>query len=905
MRCLYQSKINKKNKLIPFARTKSTPCEYLIGIYENPEKYTYVESLKVQFVSATMLVKKVQLCKLDIGETEYTFKAMVNAYFNELSLIPNYNFTDSKPNYNSKSKIEFYLSCIPNTEEKPQTYEMWYSIGQALKNIEDEYPHLNMLLLWTQWSLGASQKYPNEIHNCRKAWDNLKVKEGPKYKTLFIKRMATIFNLDALHIYNTSNLCGDLFHLNLSGFSKVDVYNKNLEQLDTEKGYCKPFDFGTSKTCLDATPMGFGKTYQIFEHLKNNPYKRILLVSPRKTFSKEKVAELQHIYPDFMDYTDDRMKTYINWSEVDKLACQVESLHKIEHTEFDEPYNFTMLDEIESILYQFSSTTNSMNSMKNFNTFLNAIKYSDKIIAADAFITNRTLTFMKQLGISTNVSINQYRKKDRTAVILGNAKNCHELIKVKQDFASHLIDSLKKGKKICAVIGSQKFAVVIVDTIVNEFGPEYINKIKLYDSKIADENINDLKNVNEIWGNENISLVIYTTKITIGVSYTKEDFDLVYIYGTSISSVPRDIIQAHFRVRNIKENTVYISMFSGTPRDIHSSIHEEAKKNKYLDETFSRDIQCWSDPSYEALYTTMRNYNSMEDHVSTWNYEKVLMYYLNDIGYKIEYHQEASINKVELVKNMINIDAYHKYKNTNKQIIEDIEKRVKGGKASCEDKLIIEAYYFYHRIVKKTLLDKLNYSFTEVYSDITKTEFEKESFNAYLSDKMFNIQLNNMINEIGIIYYDKRYNVINDQKNAMKHSFIRKITSILNIHYSFCTEALISSENMLKVLEYYKKLSNEEKEIFSEVFKIPKLNLKSEFHNAKKLIATCINDWNGMNLKTSDQKRDQKNGVHTRTYTYTIESKHELMAIWRNIMTPNYCLDDITPIPKIKKYAIL
>ena len=254
---------------------------------------------------------------------------------------------------------------------------------------------------------------------------------------------------------------------------------------------------------------------------------------------------------------------------------------------------------------------------------------------------------------------------------------------------------------------------------------------------------------------------------------------------------------------------------------------------------------------------------------------------------------------------MINIDAYHKYKNTNKQIIEDIEKRVKGGKASCEDKLIIEAYYFYHRIVKKTLLETMNYSFNEFYPDITKEVFEKESFNAYLSDKMFNIQIKNMIDEIGIIYYDKKLSVINEQKNMMKLMFILKIKSILKIHYSFCSEAVISSENMINVLNYYKNLSLEEKEIFSEVFKLPKLNLKSEFHNAKRLVATCINEWNGMILKTSELKRDQSHGNQIRTYTYTIESKHELMGIWRNIMTANYCVDDMTPIPKIKKYALL
>ena len=883
MRCLFQSKLNKKNKLIPFNRTDCTPVDYFIGIYEKTDQYEYINSKRVEWVATEMLLSQFKIGAIPADKV----KDIACMYYKEFSMMPYYDLFDSTPNYNAKSTIEFYLSCIPNTIEKPQSYEMWYSLGQALRNVVVDYPDVDLLQLWIQWSMQLSAKYPNEDKKCRQAWTKFIVKEtGNRYRTLFIKRMATIFNTDAVNAYHTLYLSGDMYCLQLTGFQKIDIYNKDPQNLDTVNGYCKPFDLENIKICIDSSPMGSGKTYQLFEYIKESNHPRILLVSPRKTFSKEKVAELQVFRSDFIDYTDDKVRESSYWLDFDNLALQVESLHKIEDVE-DDAYHLLVLDEIESILYQFSSTTNTIYSMHNFNTFLNAIRHADKIIAADAFISNCTLSFFRLLGISANVSINKYRKKDRTAVMLGNAKNCHQLITVKNNFVSHLIDSLKKNKKIGVIIGSQKFKEVIVNTLLHEFGQEFKDKIKEYDGRVDDQNMEDLTNVNGIWGNDKIRLVIYTTKITIGVSYTNLDFDLVYIYGTSISSVPRDIIQAHFRIRHIKENKIYVSMFSGTPREIHPSIQEEGKKNKYLDEKFSRDPMCWSNKKNEEIYQNMRDFNSMEDYISTWNYEKVFNYYLDDIGYKIEYEDEKNMKDVALVNVITDIDLYHEYKIKSKDEIDKIDKKIKACKATRVEKIIVEAYYFYKHIIMNTNFLRIKHSFEEYCPDISKEDFEKQTFNTYFSDRMFKENLTNMVFErrnftTSQMEYSKK-EVINGQKDAMKIMFMKKIVSLLDIPVSFIKGICVTSDNILRVLKYYRSLKNQELDIFNEVFAMPALNCKTDIFNAKKLVNTCLYNWNGMKIKTKETIRDQRNNKYIQTYIYEIECKN-ILDIWRDMI---------------------
>jgi len=61
------------------------------------------------------------------------------------------------------------------------------------------------------------------------------------------------------------------------------------------------------------------------------------------------------IHIDFFDYQDEEVQDSFNWHSFEKLAVQVESMRHLDGSPCG--YDLIICDEIESILYQFSSST--------------------------------------------------------------------------------------------------------------------------------------------------------------------------------------------------------------------------------------------------------------------------------------------------------------------------------------------------------------------------------------------------------------------------------------------------------------------------------------------------------------------------------------------------------------------
>jgi hypothetical protein len=473
--------------------------------------------------------------------------------------------------------------------------------------------------------------------------------------------------------------------------------------------------------------------------------------------------------------------------------------------------------------------------------------------------------------------------------MLGNATNCGQAMQVKKKFVRHIIKSLKEGKKVVVVSGSLKFKQAIIDTVVKEMGTDFKSNIKEYDSISNEEKMTDLDDVNKCWSDELVKMLIYTTTFTVGISFDVLHFDCIYIYGTSISSIPRDIIQSHYRVRKIKENKIYVSIYSGNTDDGLPDFEDEVTKNIYLDDTFGRKYtgEKWSLPEFEEIYSSVRDYNALEEHLSRTSYYKVLKHLLEDTGYNIIYDDDE-YEDIDIVRDRREYEKYHEIKLTALRTIESLEGKIRKSKATKEEILIVEAYYFYNNIVLKSNLVATNHTFPEINPDMTKEEFEKTSFEEYMNEKMFKIYLDNMVaevswrnNDLTVLRNSER--VINDQKYAMKVMFMQKIVSKLEIVTSFNKDLDIIEENIAEVYDYYKKLGKEEKLIFKEVFSIPKLDCKTDTKNAKRLVATCIKSWNGMSLKSKICGRDKRNKKDIRHYKYNVEHGNKMLAMWTQL----------------------
>ena len=152
------------------------------------------------------------------------------------------------------------------------------------------------------------------------------------------------------------------------------------------------------------SPYDTGKTQYLKEVMKKYDPKRVLWVSYRKTLTYDIAGNFKQF--NFETYLDDESCT------ADRLIVQIESLKKIQN-KFDEgddvaSYDLIIIDEIESILNQFSSTTTFKNKERliyyYFDTVLkNSVLRGGKIITLDGDYSDRAYWFISQYGDSIDI----------------------------------------------------------------------------------------------------------------------------------------------------------------------------------------------------------------------------------------------------------------------------------------------------------------------------------------------------------------------------------------------------------------------------------------------------------------------------------------------------------------------
>ncbi len=188
-------------------------------------------------------------------------------------------------------------------------------------------------------------------------------------------------------------------------------------------GYKDPF------IILDAQ-MGKGKTVFIKEFLRRNNAKSILIVSQRKSYTQFITNELEEL--GIVSYLDVPKNKSI--SDYDRVCVQVESLHKIKDKK---EYDVVILDEIETILNQYSSTT-MVHGRETFELLEHFILKAKHTIMADAFITTRTIEYVKSMKT----------RRDNVTMI----KNTRPFLEKREaiqihgrDFIPLVLEALKEG----------------------------------------------------------------------------------------------------------------------------------------------------------------------------------------------------------------------------------------------------------------------------------------------------------------------------------------------------------------------------------------------------------------------------------------------------------------------------
>lgn len=246
--------------------------------------------------------------------------------------------------------------------------------------------------------------------------------------------------------------------------------------------------------------MGTGKTHQIMDVLRCLQPSSVLVVTPRQLFARSMLGTLRKVLPDMRMYRD------VPKGERPShpfMVCQLESLWSLNRT-----YDLVILDESESVLYQFSSPTivEFDDICGAFQTILRAAR---TVIHADAFLGDRTiLTCASVDPDSTRCLIwNRWQPSGRRAYSAGQFKAGKEGLKR----AAHQL----RSESNVVVSASKELAKELVQ-LLEPAGP-----VAFVSSDSSDATKRQLEDVEGFL--QPFKHFVYTGAITVGTSYDRRD----------------------------------------------------------------------------------------------------------------------------------------------------------------------------------------------------------------------------------------------------------------------------------------------------------------------------------------------------------------------------------------------
>jgi len=404
-------------------------------------------------------------------------------------------------------------------------------------------------------------------------------------------------------------------------------------------GGASVFDDGT-RTLLIQSHLGTGKTVAIRRILAEGRYHRVLLISPRRSYTHSQCGDLQEM--GVVSYLDQPH----GWlGAVDKLIVQVESLHRLKcwdtrasHIpDTNLPYDLVVVDESESVLHQLHSViTNGANMIRNHEVMEWALRTAGHVVFADAFLSDRTFAVAEMIrrGAAGEALFikNTYQPYQRQAIrLIGKEKDIR--IPNLGGFCERIMDALRAGRRVVVLWTSKRQGEMFIQTCLKESGFTY----RFYHASSSKEEQEGLQNVHDAW--RGIQCLMMTTVITVGISYDpkvdEEEFDEAFLYGSSSAAMPRDIAQALLRVRVLKAQRLTYVLdtrigyygvrgFTG----VWGAMME--KEDKIIRE---HPLISWQGIPDWARWNHV--YNENEERISKAEYQRVLEMYLGLSGYTL------------------------------------------------------------------------------------------------------------------------------------------------------------------------------------------------------------------------------------------------------------------------------
>lgn len=700
--------------------------------------------------------------------------------------------------------VKSMLECLGNNDYH---YSIFFAIACVVKN--EKLP-FEVFDKWCKKSKKYTPSSPQCQYKPEDTWKKIKTKVGYNKATL---RNMLYYKYPNLKKTHTAILLDQITKPTIN-FEKYgyDIYSY------CEK-YCKPLTDNNLKDYDDfvlRSHLGTGKSTAICKFIKKMKLKSILCITPRVMFANSIYSDLKNAEPNFKLYKDIPKNER---GKYDFMVCQLESL-----TTLRDHYEMVIFDESESNFMQFHSGTMKENFDLITEAFRTIITKAKIVICADAFISNRTLCIMKLLRPNS-------RKIYIENTFQPYKRVCNNVGKTDKQMVSFFTKFKEKNPDSRNIIatGSRKNSEGLFSKATDK------NKTLLINSFSSDTYARQLQNVNEFW--DEYMDIIYTSSITVGISYDSEKlFDNLFLHFSVFGCTVRDMFQASLRARNIKNNVLYYSNYSSYYGEERPYVFDFDKLMEIIDHrTEGKDMELW----VKHLWV----YNEKELNTNARFHQELIDRYLFMCGYTKNLFDQD----IDLAEDSDEDSYTHQYENIESidfDESENINRKIVMGEADTKDKLEYLKYTFNHEVLYR-------------YKTID-LEIRKSMFQSYIQhkEKILDKQRN--------IYYEKdenhyiRCSTYHDNIEQKRESII-KIKELLEIENTFDINEI--SRDKLDVMRKY---FNNNVDYIQNTWKLPKNfwfnKLKSEpvkdIHKRTiGTLQTIFSQWSGSDFKKGKRTR--------------------------------------------------
>lgn len=315
--------------------------------------------------------------------------------------------------------------------------------------------------------------------------------------------------------------------------------------------YVEDIVFPEGYRCVAIKAMlGKGKTTSICRYIEENKLKRVLIVSPRVSFASSITNEYNQKIPSgerFKCYTDVARESLLGCNRV---VCSMESLHYFgDRPMWWEEFDLLIVDESQANLKSHCcKITNGDRIDSNETVFTYFLHRSKKVIFADAFFGKLTAQFITHQQLPCILYDYQTPMVKRTAKVIADDH-------VRDALFEDMIDTVNQGKRFFVYCSAKTTAERLETMLKAKFSHL---KIKTYTTGTG----RHIKDVNSEWVQYDV--IIYTSTITVGINFDVHNhFHCGFLcISAAAKNYITDIFQAHFRVRHLIDNHMYIHIYT-------------------------------------------------------------------------------------------------------------------------------------------------------------------------------------------------------------------------------------------------------------------------------------------------------------------------------------------------------